>query len=125
MKPPLKDCAFWMPLLLGILATPVCLLLGAFFSGGGHSLGAMSVFFPFGMLLAQISPEIPGSIVLIISGLQYPLYGLATALALKDERFRWLVIGLLIAHMLLVLWHIAFNFYTPEESLTLHAGFIY
>jgi hypothetical protein len=125
MKSPLKDCAFWMPVLLGALATPVCLVLGAVFSIGGHSLTAMSVFFPFGMLLAQISPEIHESIALLIFGLQYPLYGLAAALALRDDRFRWLVIGLLIAHLLLVLWHIAFNFYTPEEFTTPFVGFIY
>lgn len=94
---------FWLPILFGVIATPICYLLGAFFSGGGHLLYTMILFFPYGMLLGLLIQDISWLIALPAFALQLPLYGAAFGAASMKDRFRPLAIGLAVAHFLAVM----------------------
>ena len=49
-----KGFRFWRPILMGVLATPIIFFLGAFLSGGGHTVMPFILFFPYGMLTGLI-----------------------------------------------------------------------
>jgi hypothetical protein len=91
----------WIPILVGILLAGFFYFLGALLSGGGHSLAAMTVFFPYGLAAGlwweDTSLEFIGDILLVI---QFPLYALFLA-NVKGGR-RWLVLFIILA------LHIAF-----------------
>lgn len=89
-------------MLVGVLLTVVFYFLGALFSGGGHSLAAMTAFFPFGMMAGiwseDTSLEFTGDILLVI---QFPLYALI--LANVKGSWRWLVLFIILsAHIIFV-----------------------
>ncbi len=99
----MKNRDFWLPIIIGVIATPVCYLLSAFFSGGGHVLYHMIFFFPYGMLLGLLVQKISWLIVLPVFAFQFPLYGAAFGAASVEDRFRPLAIGLAVAHFLVVM----------------------
>ncbi|HKQ53103.1 MAG TPA: hypothetical protein VJT74_12080 [Pyrinomonadaceae bacterium] len=104
----------WLPLLVGFLLAVLFYFLGGLLSGGGHSLAAMAVLFPYGLaaelLLEDTSAEFVGHILLII---QFPLYALLLA-NVKGGR-RWLVLlGLLAAHIIAAA--ISLNVYRSSKA---------
>ncbi len=111
----MKSRDFWLPIVIGVIATPICYLLGAFFSGGGHVLYHMILFFPYGMLLGLLVRNISWLIVLPAFALQFPLYGAAFGAASVKDRFRALAIGLAVAHFLAVMVGFAVE-YTQQNQ---------
>ena len=91
---------FWLPLAAGILLTVLFYLLGALLSGGGHSLTAITIFFPYGVTLGRWLEgtrwEFVAAAALL---LQFPLYGLLLAWTREHSRGIMLVV-LLSAHCL-------------------------
>lgn len=71
---------FWLPLAAGILLTVFFYFVGALLSGGGHSLTALTVFFPYGIILGQwlegTGWEFVAAAALLV---QFPLYGVLLA----------------------------------------------
>lgn len=107
---------FWLPILFGVIATPVCYFLGAFLSGGGHFLYPMILFFPYGMLLSLLVQNISWWFIgLPVFALQYPLYGVAFGAASVKDGFRPLAIGLAVAHFLAVIAGFAVE-YTQQNQ---------
>ncbi|HEX8174977.1 MAG TPA: hypothetical protein VF543_07645 [Pyrinomonadaceae bacterium] len=107
---------FWIPVLIGVIATPVCFLLAAFFSGGGHTIYPMILFFPYGIFLGLLFENLSWWFVgLPIFALQFPLYGIAFGAASVKERFRPLPIGLAVAHFLMVILVMAVE-YTRQNQ---------
>jgi hypothetical protein len=83
----LKYSQHWLAILMGFLVTPVCFVLGAFLSGGGHSFISMIVLFPYGMFLGML---FGGKLFWFFIGLplfilQYPLYGLALGVSISNR----------------------------------------
>ena len=65
---------------LGIFLTVIFFLIGAFFSGGGHSLTATTIFFPYSGLLAPSLKDTRWEFILIIlMAAQFPVYALLLA----------------------------------------------
>jgi hypothetical protein len=107
---------FWIPVLIGVIATPICFLLGAFFSGGGHTVYPMILFFPYGMLLGYLFENLSWWFVgLPIFALQFPLYGAAFSAASVKDRLRPLPVTLAVAHFLLVILIMAVE-YTRQNQ---------
>ena len=107
---------FWMPILIGVIATPVCFLLGAFFSGGGHTIYPMILFFPYGMLLDYLFENLSWWFVgLPVFALQFPLYGAAFGAASVKDRLRPLPIALAVTHFLMVILVMAVE-YTRQNQ---------
>ncbi|HZH32427.1 MAG TPA: hypothetical protein VEY11_16805 [Pyrinomonadaceae bacterium] len=95
---------------VGVAAFPLCFIVAAFFSGGGHSEMSFRITFPYAMLCHFGGFQLLGSVLFF---LQLPFYGLAAGLTLANDCFRWSVIGLAITHLLTALWLIALNFHAP------------
>ncbi|HEX6186461.1 MAG TPA: hypothetical protein VFZ40_00160 [Pyrinomonadaceae bacterium] len=65
---------------VGLLLTVVFFLIGAFFSGGGHSLTAMMIFFPYSGLVASWLENTRGQfIATVLMAVQFPAYALLVA----------------------------------------------
>jgi hypothetical protein len=99
----MKHRDFYLPVIVGVIATPLCYLIGAFFSGGGHVLYSMILFFPYGMLMGLLFQNVSWLIALPVFAVQFPLYGVAVGAAILRDRYRPLVIGLAVAHFLLMM----------------------
>jgi hypothetical protein len=64
----------------GIFLTVIFFLIGAFFSGGGHSLTAITIFFPYSGMLAPWLKNTPWEFILmILMTAQFPVYALLLA----------------------------------------------
>lgn len=97
--------------LAGVGAFCFCLILASSFSGAGHSDASFIITFPFAMLCAHGNFIVLGNVLFF---LQYPVYGLAAGMALANDRFRWPVVGLAVAHLLTASLVIALNFYNTR-----------
>jgi len=62
-------------IVLGIVVTPIFYFLAAFYSGGGHSLTAMLLFFPYGVLCGRLFETTIEWLEPILIILQFPAYG--------------------------------------------------
>ena len=66
-----------LEIIVGVALTLLFFFLGAFLSGAGHSLTAMTIFFPYGMaigtLLENTRWEFVGGVLML---LQFPFYSL-------------------------------------------------
>lgn len=94
--------------LAGVGAFAFCLILATNFSGPGYGDTSHIITFPYAMLCADGDFIALGNVLFF---LQYPVYGLAVGLALANNRFRRLLIGLAIIHLLTAVSIIALNFY--------------
>jgi hypothetical protein len=94
---------FWPPIIVGVVATPVCYVLAAFLSGGGHYLYLMILLFPYAMLLGSLIENISWFVTLPLFALQFPLYGAAFGAASVGDRFRPIAVGLAVAHFIAVM----------------------
>lgn len=75
-------------IVLGILITPIFYLLAAFYSGGGHSLTGMFVFFPYGVLCGRLFTAVFQWLEPILIVLQFPVYGALLSWALRRNTFK-------------------------------------
>ena len=86
---------------LGALVTFPFLWLAMILAGVGQGTlyTGPRLLFPFA-LLTTAYPKIVSTQSLVISALQFPVYGLALGAAYHSRRFRFLVLGLLFFHIL-------------------------
>ena len=83
----------WVPIAGGLLLTVLFYFLGAFLSGGGHSLVAMAVFFPYGIAAGLwLEGGAFGFVEVVLIALQFPVY----ALILANVKGGWRVAAVLI-----------------------------
>ena len=69
-----------LSILSGILFTVIFFLIGAFVSGGGHSLTALTIFFPYsGMLAPSLKDTHWEFLLMILITAQFPVYALLLA----------------------------------------------
>ena len=86
----------WVPAAVGLLLTVLFYFLGAFLSGGGHSLVAITVFFPYGLATGlSLDDGGFGFIEVILIALQFPVYALI--LANVKGGWRWTAVLILLA----------------------------
>lgn len=86
----------WVPVAVGLLLTVLFYFLGAFLSGGGHSLAAMTLFFPYGLVAGLSLADGPfGFIEVVLIALQFPVYALI--LANVKGGWRWTAVLILLA----------------------------
>jgi hypothetical protein len=86
----------WVPVAVGLLLTVFFYLLGAFLSGGGHSLVAITVFFPYSLAAGLSLEGGPfGFIEVGLIALQFPVYALI--LANVKGGWRWAAVLILLA----------------------------
>lgn len=83
---------------MGILLTPLCYAIALVSGAGG--LVVMGLFFPYVMLIGLLMPNTSWVIAILISTLQFPLYGAAFGAARLRNRLRETAIGLAITHFL-------------------------
>ena len=93
----------WLPTTVGVVLCVLCYMSGALLSGGGHTLVAMLVFFPYGITWAHLFEDTPWvSIAMILLVVQFPLY--ANFLARAKGRVKALPLPFIFAaHTLVVL----------------------
>ena len=103
----MRNFRFWVPTIIGALATPVCFYL-VFDMGSGHAtasghagagMGALLIFYPlplFVMMLSAAGPsrdaflsQVVGALAIGAAILQFPLYGFIISYA-KLKRSFWL-----------------------------------
>lgn len=83
----MKDGSFWKPFVVLLLATPFCLLFAILFAGGGHgTYFPVKVLFPYTMISASILGTITSPFILL-SIVQFPIYGFALGVANKKGWF--------------------------------------
>ena len=81
----------------GILLTVIGFLIGAFYSGGGHSLTAITIFFPYSGLVAPSVKDTRWEFIAMILLLaQFPIY--AFVVAYSGRRRNVVAIVVLLAH---------------------------
>jgi hypothetical protein len=79
----MKKIEFWIPILISIVITPFCLLLALGSAGAGHGdYFLIKIFFPYTMISTIYLNSI--TLPFIILGIiQFPLYGIIIAIAIK------------------------------------------
>lgn len=88
-------------ILIGVVLTVFFFLWGAFMSGGGHSLTAITVFFPYAGIVGTLPKDTRWQFVgdaasLFLGASQFPLYAILLAL-LKGTRRKSLALVVLLA----------------------------
>ena len=77
----MKGAKFWLPVILSLVATPVCLFLGVASGGAGHGDYVLArILFPFTMLSASLFDSITVPFI-VLGVIQFPLYGIALGAA--------------------------------------------
>jgi hypothetical protein len=111
----MRNFRFWIPTIVGIAITPICIFLTSISAGAGHGgYGALFVFYPvptFTLLLfAGVSPNdaflahIVGTIINVVvlgsAFLQFPLYGFILSYArLKESCLLTVIAGMIWIHL--------------------------
>ena len=86
----------WVPVAVGLLLTVLFYLLGAFLSGGGHSLVAITAFFPYCFATGVSLGDGRFSLIeVVMIALQFPVYALI--LANVKGGWRWTAVLILLA----------------------------
>ena len=106
---------FYLPVIVGVLATPLCYLIGVLFSGGGHFIYPIILFFPYGMLIGLLFQNVSWLIWLPVFALQLPLYGAAFGAATVKDRYRSLVIVVAVAHFLVMMFGFAVEYMQQSQ----------
>ncbi len=91
----------FLAVVCGCLVTPFIYLLAGLYSGGGHSLTAVIVGFPYGLILGIILKDSSVAwLEPVILFVQFPFYGLILGVAqVKGKQIRVIII-LLVLHVL-------------------------
>jgi hypothetical protein len=96
-----------------ILLTLIFFLIGAFFSGGGHSLTAITIFFPYSGLLAPSLKDTHWEFLLmILMTAQFPVYALLIAYTKGARRN---IVGIIIPLVHTVVAVIALQLYESSK----------
>jgi hypothetical protein len=91
---------FWLPVVLSIVITPICLLLGVASGGGGHGNYLYAIIlFPFTMLSALIFNSITIPFVALAVA-QFPIYGILLGRGNVRSKLPRVAIVLLMTHAL-------------------------
>jgi hypothetical protein len=124
----MRNTRFWIPAIIGVLLTPVCLYLIATSARGsgasGHAgagMGAMLLFYPlpvFSMMLFAGGPSSDAFLSHVISRLafagmvmQFPLYGFIISYAnLKRHLWLRLCAGVVWLHIIAIIGGLMFFF---------------
>ena len=91
----MKNRAFWLPVIVSLVATPVFLFIGVASAGVGHSDSrpATCTLFPYAMLLGR-----EGMTFFALMVAQFPLYGLVLGAAARRGWFVLALVLILAAH---------------------------
>ena len=114
----MRNIRFWIPTIIGILLTPVFLLVAVMSAGAGHgSYAAAMVFYPLSMIIlvlfagvapadafgAQIIQTTSTVLVVGLAILQFPFYGFVLSYV-RLKNIWWLTIGagIIFVHLFLI-----------------------
>jgi hypothetical protein len=98
----MKGALIGKPLIIGVLLTPVCLLLAIGSGGAGHGDYFYAILlYPYTMLSALVFDSITIPFILF-AVLQFPLYGALFGLAAAKERGLMAGLAIIIMHALAV-----------------------
>ena len=93
---------FWKPVIISLVATPICLFLGMASGGAGHgSYFLAKVLFPYTMLSTTLFRSITAPFILL-AVIQILFYGIILGAANAKDRFLPLAGTVLAAHILAV-----------------------
>ena len=98
----MRGFRFWLPVIISLVLTPVCLLLGLASAGVGHGDYFLArILFPVTMISAVIfdSITIP---FLILAVAQFPIYGVVLGTANVKSKLPRAAVGVVLAHLLAV-----------------------
>ena len=98
----MTSSTFWKPVILSLIAAPICLFIGMLSAGGGHSSYLLAKFlFPYTMVSIVFfkSITIPFIVLAII---EIPFYGLVLGVANAKNKFLPFAVVILLAHILAV-----------------------
>ena len=95
-----------LAIVVGCALTILFFAVGAIFSGGGHDLHVITVFFPYSMSLGLLTENTPGArswsfIALALFALQFPVYAVVFAIS-KRMRLKWPLVIVASVHLLAV-----------------------
>jgi hypothetical protein len=98
----MKPFRLWKPIIISLIATPICLFLAMLSGGGGHGNYFLAkILFPFTMLSTIFFDSITFPFVLLAI-LQFPLYGLIYGMAKMKSGKTFVIFPLFIFHLLVV-----------------------
>ena len=97
----MRSSAFWKPVIISLVETPICLFMSVISSGGGHSYFLAKVLFPYTMLSVIFFKSIITPFILL-AVIEMPLYGLILGAAKIKDKFLPLAAVTSIAHILAV-----------------------
>lgn len=96
----MKVPAFWTPMIISLLATPICLFLGIASAGAGHGNYFLAkLLFPFTMLSTVPLGLITTPFILLALA-QFPVYGMILGHANEKGRFMRVASVVLLIHAL-------------------------
>jgi hypothetical protein len=102
----MRDPQFWHPFKIGVVVTPI-LFLVSIVTMAGHTATPTIWLFPFGTLLGLLYSS--KLVWLIVSAIQYPIYGFAISVTAKErEKFPLPACILAVGHLLAAA--LCFNF---------------
>src|SRR5882762_1939291 len=86
-------------ILIGVVLLGVFFLLGGMLSGGGHSLTAITVFFPYGLIAGRFLKDGHWDFIsAVLIALQFPLYLIVLASLPGRRRKRLALVVILVIH---------------------------
>ncbi|HEV2800511.1 MAG TPA: hypothetical protein VGW12_08445 [Pyrinomonadaceae bacterium] len=94
---------FWLPVLCGVVAAPVCWVVGVYLFALSRSIYPLVLFFPYWAALSPLVEDatLLGTAVIPLSVvLQYPLYGIAVGIARVRGHAHGVAVALALAHMI-------------------------
>jgi hypothetical protein len=104
----MKSLKFWEPVIISLIATPICLFISVVSTGGGHSFVLPKTLFPYAMLSAFFFRSVANSGVLIVltvllAGIEIPFYGVVLGAASAKNKFLLVAAIILVTHVLAVI----------------------
>lgn len=98
----MRKSEFWKPVIISLVATPICLFLGIASGGAGHgSYFLAKALFPYTMLSVIFFGEITAPFILL-AVVQIPFYGVVFGAANTKDRLLPLAGAVLVARILAV-----------------------
>lgn len=89
---------WWLPLAVGVAATPITIYVAVLSWGFGHGDGrADSVLFPLKSLLSPLLGEVPAENVVYFT--QFPIYGVILAVACRVGKLAWASAAIILFHV--------------------------
>lgn len=101
---------FWFPVLLGVVAVPVCFVVGIYLCASIKSIYPLVLLFPYWALLGPLVDDrhwAASVVILLAIALPYPLYGIAIGIVRVRGHAGGLTVALALAHMILTVIAVA------------------